>query len=172
MCDIVVAGTVPRGKALRRDGARAGDGIYVSGALGASALGLESHRGQAWARHKRPEPRLALGEFLRARVGATAAMDLSDGLSLDLYRLCAASGLRAEISTPPVYRGATLAQALHGGEDYELLFTASPRARVPAEFEGLPLTRIGTMRKGTPGAVELEGRPLAALGYDHFRHAR
>jgi thiamine-monophosphate kinase len=169
MCDIVVAGTVPRGKALRRDGARVGDAIYVSGALGGSALGLAAGRGKVWLRHKRPQPRLALGRFLRARLAATAAMDLSDGLSLDLHRLCAASGLRAEISTPPVYRGATLAQALHGGEDYELLFTVPARARVPDEFEGLSLTRIGTMRKGTAGAVEMDGAPLPPLGYDHLR---
>src|SRR5450432_4417552 len=83
MADIVVCGAVPRGKALRRDGARAGDAIYVSGALGGSALGLATGSGRAWARHKRPEPRLALGRFLREKV-ATAAMDLSDGLSLDL----------------------------------------------------------------------------------------
>jgi len=169
MCDIVVAGTVPRGKALRRDGARPGDGIYVSGTLGGSALGLAAGRGKAWLRHKRPQPRLALGRFLRARLGATAAMDLSDGLSLDLYRLCMASQLRAEISTPPVYGGATLEQALHGGEDYELLFTAPPRARVPASFQGLALTRIGTMRKGAPGVVEMDGQPLPPLGYDHLR---
>jgi len=169
MCDIVVAGTVPRGRALRRDGARAGDAIYVSGALGGSALGLASGRGQAWTRHKRPQPRLKLGRFLRTRLAATAAMDLSDGLSLDLHRLCAASGLRAEIAPPPVHRGATLAQALHGGEDYELLFTTPPRVRVPAAFEGLPLTRIGTMRRGTAGTVDLNGQPLPPLGFDHLR---
>jgi thiamine-monophosphate kinase len=170
MCDIVVAGTVPRGKALRRDGARPGDAIYVSGALGGSALGLATGRGSAWARHKRPQPRLALGRFLRARLGATAAMDLSDGLSLDLHRLCLASGLRAGISPPPVYRRATLEQALHGGEDYELLFTVPSRIRVPDAFEGLPLTRIGTMRKGAAGVVEMDGKPLPPLGYDHLRH--
>jgi thiamine-monophosphate kinase len=170
MCDIVVAGTVSRGKALRRDGARTGDGIYVSGALGGSALGLATGCGRAWRRHKRPEPRLVLGQFLSARLGATAAMDLSDGLSLDLYRLCMASGLCAEIAPPPVYRGATIEQALHGGEDYELLFTAPSRVHVPNEFEGLALTRIGTMRKGTPGAIEMDGAPLPPLGYDHLRH--
>ena len=170
MCDIVVAGTVPRGKALRRDGARAGDAIYVSGALGGSALGLAAGRGKAWVRHKRPQPRLALGRFLRDCVGATAAMDLSDGLSLDLHRLCTASGLGAEIVAPPRYRGATLELSLHGGEDYELLFTAPPRVRVPRAFEELPLTRIGTMRKGTAGAVEMNGKPLPPLGYDHLRH--
>ena len=169
LCDIVVAGVVPRGQALRRDRARPGDAIYVSGLLGASALGLATGRGKAWARHKRPSPRLALGRFLRESIRAHAAMDLSDGLSLDLRRLCAASGLRAEITAPPRFPGATLEHALHGGEDYELLFTASPSAAVPAHFEGLPLTRIGTMRKGAPGAISLDGVPLPALGYDHLK---
>ena len=171
-CDIVVCGAVQRGRALRRDGARAGDAIYVSGALGGSALGLAKGAGKAWRRHARPEPRLALGRFLRQELGATAAMDLSDGLSLDLPRMCAASNLRAEIATPPIYPGATLAQALHGGEDYELLFTVPPRTLPPMEFEGLPLTRIGTMRqgrRGKAGTVEMDGAPLAALGWDHFR---
>jgi thiamine-monophosphate kinase len=94
---------------------------------------------------------------------------LSDGLSLDLHRLCLDSGLSAEIGAPPRFPGATWDQALHGGEDYELLFTAPARTSVPRDFEGLPLTRIGTMRKGRPGAVELDGAPLAPLGYDHFR---
>ena len=98
-------------------------------------------------------------------------MDLSDGLSLDLHRLCLASGVRGEIDAPPRFPGATLEQALHGGEDYELLFTAPPRAACLPEFEGLPLTRIGTMRKGPPGAVQLDGKPLPPLGYDHFRNS-
>jgi len=168
-CDVVVVGAVPRGRALRRDGAHAGDAIYVSGALGGSALGMAAGRGKAWRRHLRPEPRLALGRFLRETVRASAAMDLSDGLSLDLARLCAASGLGAEISAPPVFQGATLAQALHGGEDYELLFTAPPRTPVPAAFEDIPLTRIGVMRRQSPGKVLMAGKPLAPLGYDHFR---
>lgn len=168
-CDIVVCGAVPRGKALRRDGARAGDAIYVSGALGGSALGLATKRGPAWRRHLRPEPRLSLGRFLRERLRATAAMDLSDGLSLDLYRLALASGLEAVIELPRVFPGASMEQALHGGEDYELLWTAPSRVRVPPKFEGVPLTRIGTMRKGTAGSVVCNGAPLARLGYDHFR---
>ncbi len=168
-CDIVVCGAVPRGRALRRDGARAGDVIYVSGALGGSALGLATRRGNAWKRHLRPEPRLALGCALRSRLRATAAMDLSDGLSLDLHRMCLASGLRAEIEEPPVFAGASLDQALHGGEDYELLFTAPPRVPIPAEFSGVRLTRIGTMRKGRPAAVHLAGSLLPPHGYDHFR---
>ena len=169
MCDIVVAGIVPRGKALRRDGARPGDGIYVSGTLGASSLGLATARGKAWARHKRPAPRLALGCFVRTRLHATAAMDLSDGLSLDLHRLCAASGVHAQIGPPPIHPGATRQQALHGGEDYELLFTA-PLTRTPPEhFEDLPITLIGMIGRGLPGTVLLEGEPLPALGYDHLR---
>jgi thiamine-monophosphate kinase len=168
-CDIVVCGAVPRGRALRRDGARAGDGIYVSGRLGGSALGLASGAGVAWKRHLRPEPRIALGRFLREELRATAAMDLSDGLSLDLRRMCLASGLAAEIDEPPRFRGATLPQALHGGEDYELLFTLGPRARPPAAFERVAITRIGTMRKGRAGEVRLHGSRLDPLGYDHFR---
>jgi thiamine-monophosphate kinase len=188
MCDIMVCGSVPRGRALCRDGARAGDGIYVSGALGGSALGLSQldldsgqRAGKARRRHLKPEPRIALGRFLREKVRATAAMDLSDGLSLDLHRLCLESRLSAAIDPPPVFPGASLEQALHGGEDYELLFTARARTRVPGSFEGLPLTRIGTMRKGRPGAMFLhsamfpegavfsKGAPLLPLGYDHFR---
>ncbi len=169
LCDVVVAGEVPRGQALRRDGARAGDAIYVSGRLGGSALGLAERRGRAWRKHTHPEPRLALGRFLRTRLHATAAMDLSDGLSLDLQRMCLASGLAAEIAAPPRYPGATLAQALDGGEDYELLFTLPPRVRAPRSFEGVSLTRIGTMRQGRPGRVEMDGAPLVPRGYDHFR---
>jgi thiamine-monophosphate kinase len=165
-CDIVVCGAVPRGRALRRDGARSGDAVYVSGALGGSALGLLKSAGKAWKRHLRPEPRLALGRFIRGKLGATAAMDLSDGLSLDLRRMCEASGLRAEITRPPIYPGATLEQALHGGEDYELLFTAPSRARVPEEFEGVAIRKIGVMRRGA--GVMLDGAPLEALGWDHF----
>ncbi len=168
-CDVVAAGAVPRGAALRRDGARPGDAIYVSGVLGGSALGLAAGRGKAWRRHLRPQPRLALGRFLRETVRATAAMDLSDGLSLDLARLATASGLGAEIAAPPVWRGATLAQALDGGEDYELLFTAPPRTPVPAAFQGIPLTRIGVMRRRTPGTIMMAGKLLAPGGYDHFR---
>jgi thiamine-monophosphate kinase len=169
VCDIVVCGSVPRNRALRRDGARPGDGIYVSGLLGGSALGLRTGRGNAWKRHARPEPRLELGRFLRTELRATAAMDLSDGLSLDLHRLCRASGTGAEIEAPPVFRGATLDDALHGGEDYELLFTVPRRAKPPGDFQGLRLTRIGTVTSDKSGTVLLAGRPLEPAGYDHLR---
>ena len=96
-------------------------------------------------------------------------MDLSDGLSLDLRRLSLASGSSAAILAPPLFPGATLQQALHGGEDYELLFTVRPGTRVPAEFGGIALTRIGEMRRAPAGKVFLEGAPLEPLGYDHFR---
>ena len=168
-CDIVVAGAVPAGSALRRDRARPGDSIYVSGRLGGSALGMKTRRGQAWKKHVWPEPRLALGEYLRQKLHATAAMDLSDGLSLDLRRLAIASKISAEIDAPPVFPGATLDDALHGGEDYELLFTVPAGTRVPVHFENLPLTRIGIIRRGRAGSVLLSGQPLTPLGYDHFR---
>jgi thiamine-monophosphate kinase len=171
-CDIVVCGSVPRGQAVRRDGARSGDSIYVSGRLGGSAVGLalgpQAPRA-AWRRHLHPEPRLSLGIFLRERLRATAAMDLSDGLSIDLHRLCLASRVSAAIEPPPRFPGATPEQALHGGEDYELLFTVSPRTRVPARFDGTTLTRIGKIEEGRPGKVLLDGGPLQPLGFDHFR---
>lgn len=167
-CDIVVCGSTPTGSALRRSGARLGDAIYVSGALGGSALGLATRRGKAWQKHLRPEPRLKLGAFLRAWLHATAAMDLSDGLSLDLARLCEESGVAAEITMPPIFPGATRAQALDGGEDYELLFTVPAGVDVPATFDGIPLTRIGAIVRGKAGRVVLDGKPLAARGYDHW----
>jgi thiamine-monophosphate kinase len=158
ICDVTVCGSVPRGKALLRSGARPGDEIYVSGRLGRK-------------NYTRLDPRLALGVFLREKLPATSAMDLSDGLSLDLRRLCLASGVAAEITNPPITRGVSLEQALHGGEDYELLFTVRPGARVPAAFEGLPLSRIGRMVTGTPGQVLLDGLVLKQRGYDHFEQS-
>ncbi len=158
-CDVVVCGAAPCGKALRRDGARPGDSIYVSGPLGGAAMGLETRTGAAWKKHSRPDPRLEFG--LRLRGLASAAIDLSDGLSLDVHRLCLASGCAAVLDGPiPAFPGATVEQALHGGEDYELLFTA--RKAVAGA------TRIGSIRKGRPGRVEFEGKPLKPLGYDHF----
>ncbi len=168
-CDIVACGAAPLGKSLRRGGARPGNAIYVSGELGGSALGLERGTGRAWQRHVRPQARLALGIFLREKLRATAAMDLSDGLSLDLHRMCLASEVSASIDAPPIFPGASLQNALHGGEDYELLFTVSKNTRVPSAFEGLPLTRIGTIHKGRPGLVLLSGDPLPPLGFDHFQ---
>lgn len=146
--DVVVSGSVPRGKALLRSGAHPGDAIYVSGRLG-----------KPW--NGRIEPRLELGQELRGR--ATSCMDLSDGLSLDLHRLCVVSGVSASVDQVPVVRGASLERALHGGEDYELLFTLPPRLTPPAGT-----TRIGTITKGNTGVVFYQGRALPRRGYDHF----
>src|SRR5699024_10919459 len=150
-CDIVVCGDVPQGKALRRDGARPGDHIYVSGRLG-----------KPWQTDLRPTPRIQFGIALRGR--ASAAMDLSDGLSIDLHRLCQASAVAAELQKVPVVRGSTLEQALHGGEDYELLFTMPARLAPPPKA-----LRIGTIVRGEAGRVTLNGQPIPPLGYDHFR---
>ena len=156
-CDITVCGSVPKGRALLRSGAKPGDHIYVSGVLGAAAVALDSGK----AHH--PEPQLELG--LRLRKNASAAMDLSDGLSTDLRRLCLASSVSAELSGHmPVAPGASIEQALHGGEDYELLFTSPPGKRPP-----LGTTNIGTIIDGKSGAIRFGGKPLRARGYDHFQ---
>ena len=150
-CDIVVCGAVPRGQALRRDGARPGDRIFVSGRLG-----------KPWQTHRKPIPRIDAGFAIRGL--ATAAMDLSDGLSIDLHRLCEASGVSADLSRVPVVRGSTLEQALHGGEDYELLFTVPQRKNAPRG-----MIEIGVVAAGSPGVVRLNGTVVPPLGYDHFR---
>src|SRR5438876_709360 len=116
-CSVMVVGAVTRGKALTRDGARPGDLLYVSGRLG-----------KPW--DQRIQPRLALGRKLAGK--ATACIDLSDGLSLDLHRLCKESRVAAQLEHVPIVRGASLERALHGGEDYELLFTLPPHRKPPA----------------------------------------
>ena len=157
IADVMCCGRVPRSKALLRSGAKPRDIIYVTGRLG-----------KPWRKHLRPEPRIEAGVALRGI--AHAAMDLSDGLSLDLQRLCSESnvGANLESSRIPVQRGSTLAQALHGGEDYELLFTASPRAKLPSSLNA---TAIGTITPARSHAVHMDGIPLAAEGFDHFAHA-
>lgn len=169
MCDVVVVGQASPRHLLTRAGARPGDWIVVSGSLGGAALGLESRRGPAWKRHLYPEPRLQLGIALRPRLGARAAIDISDGLLIDLHRLCLASGVSAELSQhPPRFAGANLKQVLSGGEDYELLFAVPPNRRVPAQLCGVPLTVIGRFERGRPGRIRLLGRELEPAGWDHF----
>ncbi len=147
-CSVMVVGAVKRGRALTRAGARPGDQLYVSGPLG-----------KPWS--QRIEPRLALGRKLSGK--ATACIDLSDGLSLDLHRLCKESRVAAQLESIPIVHGASLERALHGGEDYELLFTLPPRVKQPAGT-----TLIGTIVGGSAGTVWFEGKKLAPRGYDHF----
>jgi thiamine-monophosphate kinase len=201
MADIVLVGSVPRGKALLRSGALPGHLLYVTGALGGAAAGLD-HLAQLaglasstkprprspqppripkklaalLAPHLYPQPRIAQGLWLQRHGLASAALDLSDGLSTDLAHLCQESGVAAEVDSAllPVQPGATLAQTLNGGEDYELLFTAPADARLPRTIAGVAITRIGRIvpaRAGYP-AVTLLGtrgsKPLAPHGWEHF----
>jgi thiamine-monophosphate kinase len=182
LADIVLLGTAPRGRALRRSGARAGDAIYATGSLGGAAAELERLLAKPTTRvapgaHPQlfPEPRLAVGQALLRRRLATACIDLSDGLSSDLTHLCQASGLRAEILEAALPLGARLELGLHGGEDYELLFTTSETAKVPRSIAGVRITRIGTMLRAETGEpvvrlVGVDGRAEAveAGGWEHF----
>jgi thiamine-monophosphate kinase len=202
--DVLVAGEVPRGQGLLRSGARAGDLIFVSGRLGLSALGLRllrskrvgkpllAVRAKAQARvparlareaveaHLYPEPRCALGRFLSSRGLASALIDLSDGLSTDLDRLSTASAVgarvwAAKVPGPALPEAAdSLELALHGGEDYQLLFTVPPRAasHLPSKFQGQPLYHIGEIERARGvRLVTLDGKvqTLGPGGWDHFR---
>jgi thiamine-monophosphate kinase len=198
LADIVLTGAVARGKALLRSGARPGDILYVTGSLGGAAAGLvllkelaeafeqtPIHRSPwripdrlkaALAPHLYPMPRVAQGLWLASRSLATATIDISDGLSTDLAHLCRESGVAAEIDAAalPIGPGATRALALDGGEDYELLFTAPPAARIPRGIAGVPVTRIGRIvrsRKGRPQVVLVDAQGTQALaprGWEHF----
>jgi thiamine-monophosphate kinase len=169
VCDIVVIGSVAKGKALRRNTAKPGDRICVTGQLGGSELGLETEKGAAWRRHLRPEPRVAEGARLLPDLRATACMDLSDGLALDLHRLCVASGVAADLDWRlPLFPGAALRHAVLGGEDYELLFTVPAGVALPEEMEGTMLTPIGQIVEGKPGAIRFARKPLEASGWDPF----
>ena len=193
VADIVLVGAVPAGKALRRSGARPGDVLYVTGKLGGAAAGLASLAGAGGKRragrmrlpaveaaHLLPEPRVAQGLVLRRRGLAVAAIDISDGLSTDLGHLCEESGAGAKIQLDllPVADGATLEQALHGGEDYELLFAARKGVRMPGAIAGVPIRRIGevTRRKGGEAMVMASqgGRfeRLERRGWEHFGGGR
>jgi thiamine-monophosphate kinase len=122
-------------------------------------LGLSTKKGPAWKHHLRPLPQLDEGRRLRTSK-VRSAMDLSDGLSTDLHRMAKASGLSAILDgSIPIFPGASLEQALHGGEDYQLLFAT----RKPSRHH-----RIGTFIEGRPGMVLYQGKPLVPAGYDHF----
>lgn len=181
--DIVVVGSVPNGKAVLRSGARAGDHIYVTGELGGSAAAIAALRkGKVRAgdyeRHFHPAPRVEAGMWLRRRGLASAMIDVSDGLSTDLGHICEESRVGAEIEAGAVPRARVGRPArevagdpaLHGGEDYELLFTSA--GRIPARVAGVPVTRIGRIVRGRGMALVMNdgrARRLAAKGWEHFR---
>jgi thiamine-monophosphate kinase len=175
--NVTAAGVAPEGRALLRSQAKAGDRLCVSGRLGGSALGLERLHGgagmedEAVRRHCAPEARLGLGSRLW-EWGVRACMDLSDGLSMDAGRLAESSGVAVviEAAKVPQFPGAGLERALHGGEEYELLFTAPEGAKIPEEYEGLALTCIGRVEEGEGLWVEDGGGrgTLRSEGFDHF----
>lgn len=178
LADIVVVGSVPKGTAITRAGARGGDVLYVTGELGGSAAALAHlYRGSRisrtkYGRHFAPEPRLAVARFLRERGLATAMIDLSDGLSTDLHHICDESSVGAEVFAEkiPSDRVASLEQALHGGEDYELLFTAHPGRKVPEKIAGVRVTRIGTItRQGVALVRGGQRETLAPGGWEHMQ---
>ena len=196
LISVTAVGEVPAGCELLRSAARPGDRIYVSGRLGEAELGLRLLRNQGrpnrndprLGKHLYPEPRLALGQWLAAKRIPSAMMDISDGLSSDLPRLCAASQVGARINADalPVVRlnGKAraprfdpLSLALDGGDDYELLFTVNPRnvQRLPRSFHGLPLTRIGEItreRKLLLRDAHGRERHLLPHGWDPFGHLK
>ena len=174
VADVVVTGVAAKGKAIRRSSARVGDGIYVTGSLGGSAAELAClATGQLWtgdgSSQTFPAPRVELGLALSKRGWATACMDLSDGLSSDLRKLAEASRVRAVIDPAalPLARAATPEQALHGGEDYELLFTAMAGVKMPRQMLGVMITRIGTVVDGS-GVGTVNGEELQAGGWEHL----
>ena len=194
LININVVGEVRSGRAAGRNGAKPGDRIFVSGRLGEAELGLrlarQLRKGGAKGRnpllkqHLYPEARVEVGQWLTKSALATAMMDISDGLSSDLARLCDASKAGAQIELDRVPFAAAefrkrFAQeelrqaALHGGDDYELLFCVANRdlRRVPRAFRGVKLIEIGRITRGS--AVELVDSsrqivPLRPLGWDPF----
>jgi thiamine-monophosphate kinase len=173
---------------VRRSGARPGDAVYVTGTLGEAALGLRllrrnrAARGPAVRRYGEPIPRLQAGAALAASGCASAMIDVSDGLLQDLGHIAAASGVGAQIEIGRIpcsnaVRRAGIDLALHGGEDYELLFTVPPRAQAKLarieETLGCRVTRIGVVTPPHSGIrlVDRSGHshPATASGYDHFR---
>lgn len=194
LINVTVVGEVRTGLAVRRSGAREGDVIYVSGRLGEAELGLQMLRqAKGFAsksnpllnKHLYPEPRLDLGRWLAEKRIATALMDLSDGLSSDLARLCAASRIGAllergkipQVQIPVAalkHGGDPLQLALHGGDDYELLFTVPARKvkSLPKSFQGVGLTAIGKITRSRK-VLLLDGHgditQLVPRGWDPFR---
>lgn len=195
--DVTVLGAVRRRRMLTRSGGRPGDELYVTGRIGAAAAGLRLAAAtpvrdaldaialDSLERYERPEPRLKCGHVVAAVRGATACIDLSDGLADGARQIAEASGTGAVIDAgalplhPEISRGEDespdpVALALSGGEDYELLFAVAPRRRrtflaAVARCRGLGVTRIGTLMKEAGCWLERDGErnPLVG-GFEHF----
>ena len=192
LISVTVIGEIREGQEILRSGAHPGDRLYVSGTLGEAENGLRLLRrgvdrvnpqNSDMRKHLYPEPRVELGRWLAEKRLATAMMDLSDGLSTDLPRLCAASGVGALVDPDrlPALLGmdrqSARQLALHGGDDYELLFSVSPARALllPAKFRGLRLTKIGEITAGRGvRIIGKNGMPekLAAAGWDPFRQTK
>ena len=188
LADIIVVGTVPKGKAILRSGAQPGDRIYVSGELGGSAAAIVQMRTRQkkklnprdYPRHFYPQPRIALGRVLREKRWATAMIDTSDGLSTDLAHICEESRVGAELESDRIPRArigkpageVDLDLALHGGEDYELVFTARPGQRIPSQIAGVTATCIGRITRSRKiilrNAASLTSK-LSPRGWEHFQ---
>ena len=187
---VTVTGEVVRGRAVRRSGARPGHRLVVTGTLGGSAAGLRVASARSWSdeerdairRYMRPTPRVGEAGVLASH-GVSSMMDISDGLALDLSRLCRASGTgaRVELARIPAHPAATPSEALAGGEDYELLATLPDLDAVEGarselrEAFGVSLSDIGSIIETGLVAVDANGTegPLIAegeiAGWDHFR---
>jgi thiamine-monophosphate kinase len=179
-CVVVAAlGLVPEGCALTRSGAEAGDALFVTGPLGASAAGLRLLRaGEAGelddevagliGSHRRPLPRITAGLAARA-AGCSAAIDVSDGLGRDLERLARASGVGVELAQLPTASGSTGEEALGGGEDYELLLATRDPGALLAAFAAAGLAaplEIGVL-VAEKDRFSLTGQPMAPEGFRH-----
>jgi thiamine-monophosphate kinase len=185
--DIVVVGSVPKGKAVLRSGAKAGEHIYVTGELGAAAAALSqlaeskpvgTKYFRPLSRKSGPRARIAVGQRLRQKGLASAMIDLSDGLSTDLGHICEESHVGAVIDAEAIPRAkfglgkkrVALDFALHGGDDYELLFTSA--TAVPPRVAGVRVTRIGrTTKSAGMRLIGADGkaRRLKTEGWEHFK---
>ena len=181
--DIVVVGSVPKGTAVLRSGARPGDQIYVTGELGGSAAAIAGMRegkvrAADYEQHFHPVARVEVGQWLRRKGLASAMIDVSDGLSTDLEHICEESGVGAEIEAAAIPRAlvgrparqVSFDLALHGGEDYELLFTSAKK--ILAKVAGVAVTRVGRITRERGMVLILqngERKRLAAQGWEHFK---
>jgi thiamine-monophosphate kinase len=171
---VTVVGECPEGSAVLRSGARAGDEILVTGPLGRSAAGLRLRRAgagpddQLVVAHRRPVARIDEGVAAR-EAGVHAMMDVSDGLGLDLHRLCDASGVGFELVHVPIAEGATFDEAAGGGEDYELLMVTDDAKRLRSVFEERQLRAPITIgRVHADGAVRTwNGASFERRGWQH-----